>query len=307
VYEDGSQVETPLGTCEMQAFLYASKLHFSEVLWWLGDKDLARRLYGEARELKKRFNDAFWMEDEGYFAMGLDKDKRQIKSVGSDPGHCLISGIVDRSLIPRVVTRMMADDMFSGWGIRTLSAKHPAFNPYSYHRGTVWPVENAVFALAFARYGVHAHMHALSKAQFEAAALFDYCRLPELFSGHQRDKKHPFPAMYPRANWPQAWSASAIFTQIQALVGLYPYAPLHVLMVDPHLPVWLPEITLRNIRVGKATVDIRFYRQQDGKSDYEVLEKRGRLHVVRQPSPWSLTAEFGERVRDAIESLLPGN
>lgn len=306
VYEDGSQVEAPIGTCEMQAFVYASKLHFSEVLWWMGEKDLAKRLYREASELKKRFNEAFWMEDEGYFAMGLDKDKRQIKSVGSDPGHCLISGIVDKALIPRVVTRMMAEDMFSGWGIRTLSAKHPAFNPYSYHRGTVWPVENAVFALAFARYGVHAHMHALSKAQFEAAAIFDYYRLPELFSGHQRNEQHPFPAMYPRANWPQAWSASAVFTQVQALVGLYPYAPLHVLMVDPHLPVWLPEITLRNIRVGKATVDIRFYRKQDGNSDYEVLGKRGRLNVVRQPSPWSLTAEFGERVRDAIESLLPG-
>ena len=306
VYEDGSQVEAPLGTCEMQAFAYASKLHFSEVLWSLGESDLARRLYREASDLKKRFNEAFWMEDEGYFAMGLDKDKRQIRSVGSDPGHCLVSGIVDKALIPRVVTRIMAEDMFSGWGVRTLSAQHPAFNPYAYHRGTVWPVENAVFALAFARYGVHAHMHALAKAQFEAAAVFDYYRLPELFSGHQRDEEHPFFALYPRGNWPQAWSSSAVFTLIQALVGLYPYAALNVLMVDPHLPVWLPEITLRNIHVGKAVVDIRFYREEEGDSDYEVLDKRGPLHVVRQPSPWSLTAEFGERVRDAIESILPG-
>src|SRR5581483_5243173 len=203
VYEDGSQVEAPLGTCEMQAFAYASKLHFSEVLWSIGKRDLAKRLYREANELKKRFNEAFWMEDEGYFAMGLDKNKRQIRSIGSDPGHCLISGIVDKSLIPRLVRRIMADDLFSGWGIRTLSARHPAFNPYAYHRGTIWPVENAVFTLAFARYGVHASMHALAKAQFEAAALFDYFRLPELFSGHQRDHDHPFFAMYPRGNWPQ--------------------------------------------------------------------------------------------------------
>ncbi len=200
----------------------------------------------------------------------------------------------------------MAEDMFSGWGVRTLSAQHPAYNPYAYHRGTVWPVENAVFTLAFARYGVHAQMHALAKAQFEAAALFDYYRLPEVFAGHQRDEDHPFPAMYPQANWPQAWSASAVFTLLQALIGLYPYAPLNVLLVDPHLPVWLPEVTLHNVHVGQATVNIRFYRREDGDSDYEVLEKRGRLHVVRQPSPWSLTAEFGERVRDAIESLVPG-
>jgi glycogen debranching enzyme len=238
--------------------------------------------------------------------MGLDKDKRQIRSVGSDPGHCLASGIVDKSLISRMVTRMTAEDIFSGWGIRTLSAKHPAFNPYAYHRGTVWPVENAVFTLGFARYGLHAHMHALAKAQFEAAAVFDYYRLPELFSGHQRDDTHPFFAMYPRGNWPQAWSSSAIFTLVQALIGLYPYAPLHVLMVDPHLPVWLPEIAVSKIQVGKASVDIRFYRKNDGTSDYEVTDKRGRIHVVRQPSPWSLTAEFGERVRDAIESMLPG-
>ena len=182
----------------------------------------------------------------------------------------------------------MADDLFSGWGIRTLSARHPAFNPYAYH------------------HGVHASMHALAKAQFEAAALFDYFRLPELFSGHQRDHHHPFFAMYPRGNWPQAWSSSAVFTLVQALVGLYPYAPLNVLMVDPHLPTWLPEITLKNIHVGKAVVDIRFFRKDDGNSDYEVLEKRGRLYVVRQPSPWSLTADFGERVHDAIESMLPG-
>jgi glycogen debranching enzyme len=196
--------------------------------------------------------------------------------------------------------------MFSGWGVRTLSARHPAFNPYAYHRGTVWPVENAVFVLAFARYGLHRLMHALARSQFLLASLFDYYRLPEVVAGHQLDQQHPFPAIYPRANWPQAWSASAVFTILQAMLGIYPYAPLHSLLIDPHLPEWLPEITLRNLRVGRAQTDIRFYRKSDGASDYEVLEKRGHLHVVRQASPWSLTAGWGERIRDAIESLLPG-
>jgi len=260
VYEDGSQVADPLGTCEMQAFVYASKLHLSGVLWWLDEADLARTLFRQAQELKKRFNESFWMEKEGYVAMGLDRHKRQIRSVASDPGHCLASGIVDEALVERVAKRLMADDMFSGWGVRTLSSRHPAFDPYAYHRGTVWPVENAVFALAFARYGFHRLMHTLSSAQFEAASLFDYYRLPELFAGHQRDQEHPFPAMYPNANWPQAWSASASITHLQAMLGMYPYAPLHVLLLDPHLPEWLPEITVHKLRIGPAQVSIRFFR-----------------------------------------------
>ena len=191
--------------------------------------------------------------------------------------------------------------------MRTLSSENPAFNPYSYHRGSVWPVENGTFALAFMRYGLHERVEQLARAQFEAAALFDFYRLPELFSGHARDRAHPFPALYPRANSPQAWSASAVFTLLQSLLGLYPYAPLRMLLVDPHLPAWLPEITLRGLRVGGATVDVRFYRDTSGASDYEVLEKEGTLHVLRQPSPWSLTASWAERLKDALTSLLPGH
>ncbi len=306
VYADGSQVKDPLGTCEMQAFVFISKLFMSEMLTWFGDIDTAKRLYHEAQELKKRFNEVFWMEHEGYFAMGLDSRKRQIRSIASDPGHCLASGIVEESLAHRVADRMLAPDMFSGWGVRTLAASHPAYNPFSYHRGSVWPVENAVFALAMARYGLHDHMTTIAKAQFETAALFDYRRLPEVFAGHQRDAEHPFPALYPKANWPQAWSASAPFTLLQAMLGIYPYAPLNVLLVDPHLPEWLPQIVVRGLRVADATVTIGFRRLEDGTSTYDVLEQRGDLHVIRQPSPWSLTANFGERVKDAIVSLLPG-
>jgi glycogen debranching enzyme len=278
----------------------------SEVLWWFGEKDAAKRLYRDATELRKRFNDAFWMEDEGFFALGLDKDKRQIRFMTSNPGHCLAAGIVDRQLVQRPADRLFADDLFTGWGIRTLSSQHPAYNPYSYHRGAVWPVEHATFAFAFMRYGLMPHLHRLVQAQFEATALFDHYRLPELFSGHARDADHPFPAFYPQANAPQAWSSSAIFCLVQALLGLYPYAPLHMLLVDPQLPAWLPEITLSHLHIGKATVSIRFYRRADGRSDYRVLDKRGRLHILRQPSPWSLAASRTERVLEALRSLLPG-
>lgn len=306
VDEEGREVEPPLAPCEEQGFAYLAKLHMSEVLWWLDEKDSAKRLYREAGELKKRFNEAFWMETEGFFALGLDARKRQIKSIGSNPGHCLATAIVEESLVAKTAERLMREDLFTGWGVRTLSSENPAFNPHSYHRGSVWPVENGTFALAFMRYGLHEEVERVCRAQFEAAALFDFYRLPELFTGHQRDGAHPFPALYPQGNSPQAWSASAVFTLLQSLLGLYPYAPLNMLLLDPHLPEWLPEITLSNLHVGGAVITLRYYRKEGGASDYEVLDKRGTLHVLRQPSPWSLTASFAERLKDALTSLLPG-
>ena len=307
VDDDGREVEPPIATCEEQAFVYIAKLHLAEVCWWLDRRELARRLRREAHDLKQRFNDRFWMEAEGFFAMGLGPDGRQIRSISSNPGHCLAAGIVDEPHVAATADRLMAPDLFSGWGIRTLSARHPAFNPYSYHRGSVWPVEQGSFGMGFLRYGLHDHLTRLAQAVFDASALFEHSRLPELFCGQARSADQPFPALYPQANSPQAWSASALFMLVQGMVGLYPYAPLRALLVDPHLPEWLPELTLRRLRVGAATVDLRFERSDTGRTEYRVLEKKGTLHVVRQPSPWSLTATLGERARDAIKSLLPGH
>jgi glycogen debranching enzyme len=303
---DGRPVEPPIATCEEQAFVYVARLHLSELLWWMGEKDEAKRLFHQAGELKKRFNEAFWMEDEGFFALGLDARRRPIRSITSNPGHCLAAGIVDDELVERTAARLFADDLWSGWGVRTLSSRNPAFNPYSYHRGSVWPVENGSFALGFLRYGLHGRLETISRAMFEAARLFDHYRLPEVFSGHPRDAAHPFPATYPQANSPQAWSASAVLCLVQAMLGIYPYAPLKMLLVDPHLPEWLPELAVRGLRVGEASVDLRFFRKADGRSDWEILDQRGTLHVLRQPSPWSLTSTFAERLRDALSSLLPG-
>lgn len=303
VYPDGSQVADPLGTCEMQGYVYASKLRLSEVLWCMDDKDNARRLKTEADELKKRFNEFFGMEEEGYVAMGIDSHNRQIRSVASDPGHCLMHGIVDDAYRETVARRMLADDMFSGWGVRTLSSEHPAFNPFSYHCGSVWPVENGEFVSALAKCGMHCEMNRLAKAIFEAAALFKYCRLPEVFAGHARDEAHPFPGLYPKANSPQAWSASAPLLVLQSMLGIQPYAPMQTLLLDPHLPEWLPEIILHQLRVGDATVSIRFWRETSANTAFEILDSRGVLRVVRHADPWSLIAGSGEQVRTGISSL----
>jgi glycogen debranching enzyme len=236
--------------------------------------------------------------------MAIDGSNRLVKSISSDAGHCLLSGILDEAMAARIVNRMMQPDLFSGWGIRTLSSEHPAYNPFAYHRGTVWPVENGAFVLGMARYGLHGEMWRLARALFEAAALFEYDRLPEVFGGHPRDDHHPFPCLYEKADSPQAWSASAAFIVMQALLGLYPYAPLRVLFLDPWLPDWLPQMTLENMSVGDARVSLSFQRGEDGRTDYKVEQLEGELHVLRQPSPWSLTAHWGERVKDAVSSLL---
>ena len=304
VYEDGTLVDPPISTCEEQAFVYVAKLRMSEILWFMGDRDLARRMFHEASELKKRFNDRFWMPEKRFFALGLDAKRRQIKSITSNPGHLLACGIVHKELAPDVARRLLQPDMFSGWGVRTLSAEHPAYDPYSYHCGCIWPVEHGSFAMGMMRFGLIKELHTIARAIFEVSTLFDYNRLPECYSGHPRDAQHPFPALYPKTNWPQAWSASSVFSILQAMLGIYPFAPTNMLLLDPHLPAWLPEMTIRNLHVGKAVVSIRFYRRGQ-RTHFDVLEKRGHVHVLRQPSPWSLTAGYGERIKDVMESLIP--
>ena len=304
VYEDGTQVDPPISTCEEQAFVYAAKLRMSEMLWFMGDRDVAQRMFHEAAELKKRFNDRFWMPDKKFFALGLDAKRRQIRSISSNPGHLLASGIVYKDLARNVARRLLQPDMFSGWGVRTLSSDHPAYDPYSYHRGSVWPVEHGSFAMGMMLFGLIQELHTIARAIFEASTLFDYYRLPECYSGHPRDAEHPFPALYPKTNWPQAWSASSVFSILQAMLGIYPFSPTNMLLLDPHLPDWLPEITVRNLHVEKAVASIRFYRKRKS-THFDVLEKRGHLHLLRQPSPWSLTAGFAERIKDVMESLIP--
>ena len=306
VYPDGTLVDPPVAPVEEQGFAYVARLHMSEVLWWLGEKDVARKLWNEAAEFKKRFNEKFWMPDEKYYCLGLDPKGEQIKSIGSDAGHLFAAGIVDDALVEPTAERFMKPDLFTGWGMRTLSSDHPAFNPYSYHRGSVWPVENGSFCMGLLRFGLYGALHQLAKAAVEASTLFEYHRLPEVFSGHQRDDKHPFPALYPKTCWPQAWSSSSLFSVLQSLLGIYPYAPLHVLIVNPVLPEWLPEITLTDLHVGEAVVSIRFFRNEDGASDYRVLDLKGKLHVLRVESPWSVQHNWAGNIVNFVKSFVPG-
>ena len=281
VDENGLQVVDPIAPCECQAYVYASKLDAAELLRLLGRKDEAGLLFKQAQELKKRFNESFWMPDLGFFAMGLDKDGRQIKSISSNPLHCLKAGIIDDELIGSTVDRLFQEDLYTGWGVRTLSSDHVAYNPYSYQRGTVWPFEQGALALGLRRYRLYDRLERLARDVFGAAALFEHNRLPELFGGQSRDSEHIFPALYPKANWPQAWSAGAIPALIEALLGLQPDAQARQLKLAPRLPEYLPELRLRKLRVGEATVDLAFRRDEHGRTDFVVHEVTGVLDVMR--------------------------
>jgi glycogen debranching enzyme len=197
----------------------------------------------------------------------------------------------------------MEPDMFSGWGIRTLSADHPAFNPFSYHRGSVWPVEQGTIAFGLARYGCWDELHRLAEGVLACTDLFIENRLPEVISGVQRDAEHPHPGIYPDSCEPQGWSASAVVMLIQALLAMVAVAPLGLLVVDPHLPAWLPDLRLEGVRVGSSRLDLEFRRTRSGRTTYRVLRREGWVRVVRQPPPQARGASPAGKAWGALTSI----
>jgi glycogen debranching enzyme len=280
VYADGSLVKGPKALCELQGYVYDAWLRMADVYDELGKPARAQELRAKAQALFDRFNEAFWDEEFGFYAFALDGDKKKVLSVASNVGHCLFSGIIRADRAKRVVERLMQPDMWSGWGIRTLSALNPAFNPYNYQTGSVWPHDNGIIALGFKRYGFGAEAAAIAHDISIAGSHFLSNQLPELYAGIQRDGGN-FPVQYIGANVPQAWAAGASFMLLQAMLGVLPDAARGRLFVYPELPAWLPDITVLDLMVGELRFDIRFWREQD-ETRFEVL-KGDATRVIRRP------------------------
>src|SRR6266481_1287440 len=280
VYPDGSLVKGPKALCELQGYVYDAWLRMSEVFDELGKPGRAGELRTKAATLFKRFNEAFWDEELGFYAFALDGDKKKVLSVASNAGHCLWSGIVPPERAGKVVKRLMAPDMWSGWGIRTLSALYPAFNPYNYQTGSVWPHDNAIIAMGFKRYGFGAEAARIARDISDAASHFLSNQLPELYTTIERDESS-FPVQYLGANIPQAWAAGSVFALMQAILGFVPDAARGKLRVDPWLPEWLPDLTVLALRVGARQFDIRFSRDGN-ETQFEVL--RGDARAVERRS-----------------------
>ena len=287
IYDDGAPVPAPIATCELQGYWYIAQELMALLSWIMDARNDATAFHASAAELKRRFNRDWWVEDEQFFALALDPEKRQVRAVTSNVGHCLACGIIERDRRPAVVGRMFASDLFSGWGIRTLSAQHAYYNPLSYHRGTVWAVEQATIVFGLRRFGFDARAIDLATSLFDLAQLYADDRIPECVGGYARGES-PVPGAYPRANTPQLWNATAFPLTVQSLLGLIPIGAMNTLLLDPVLPQWLPEIVIRDLRVGDAKVTLRFWRTADGSSKWDVLHRQGSLHILRQPPPESV-------------------
>jgi glycogen debranching enzyme len=260
MYPDGSLVKGPKALCELQGYVYNAWVRMAEVFDFLGKRERATELRAKASALFVRFNEAFWDEDLGFYACALDGSKNKVLTITSNPGHCLWSCIVPPERAKRVVDRLMAPDMWTGWGIRTLSADNPAFNPYNYQTGSIWPHDNAIIAMGFKLYGFDAEAARIAHDVSVAASHFLLNQLPELYTAAERSESN-FPVQYLGANVPQAWAAGAVFMLTQALLGFLPDAPREKLYVSPALPHWLPDLTVRDLHIGKHKLDIRFWRK----------------------------------------------
>ena len=278
MHADGTLAEGPIALVEVQGYVYLAKQRIADVYDALGAADTASTLRGQAEDLRRAFDEAFWDPDEGTFVLALDGRKRQVRSVTSNPGHCLYCGIASPERAAAVAERLMAPDMFSGWGVRTLSSHSPAYNPMSYHNGSVWPHDNAVIAAGLKRYGFDEETERIASALFDVAAGARDFRLPELYCGFDR-LEASVPVAYPVACIPQAWAAATPFMLLQAMLGVSARSSEGTLTVnEPRLPGWLKRSEIRDLRVADSKVSLAF--ERDGEvTGCALLEQSGSVRV----------------------------
>jgi glycogen debranching enzyme len=281
---DGSLANPPISLVEVQAYVYMAKTGIADLYERAGEQERANRLRQEASELRQRFNHDFWMEDKGCYSMAMEAEGRQVKVISSNPGHALWAGIADEDKARRTAERLMADDMFNGWGIRTLSHEERRYNPIGYHLGTVWPHDNSIIAAGFRRYGFDEEALRIFTGIAEAAMNFEHYRLPEVFAGYGRHL-YGVPVRYPVACHPQAWAAGTMPHLTETLLGLRPQAFERKLrIVRPVLPDFVDRIKVRRLKVGSAVVDLSFERSSEKTVAVEVLNIEGQLEVSVEPS-----------------------
>jgi glycogen debranching enzyme len=265
--EAGVLVDAPIALAEVQAYTYGAKREGARLAALLGERELAARLAAEADALRARFEEAFWCEDLGTYALALDGAKRPCRVRTSNAGQCLLTGIAAGERARRVASGLLAADFFSGWGIRTVSARERRYNPISYHNGTVWPHDNSLIGAGLARYGLTAEVVPILDGLIEAARWMAHDRLPELFCGFAR---HPAqgPTLYPVACAPQAWAAGSLYLLLSSALGLDIAAEeRRVVLTRPRLPAGLERVVISSLEVGGATLDLDIRRHAGGGVD----------------------------------------
>ena len=284
-HADGELAPAPIALCEVQGYVYAAfvaRAHFAEEM---GDEATARRYQDQAVELRQRFNEAFWVDEHGWFALALDGDKRPVDVLTSNIGHLLWTGIVEPDRARLVADHLLSPAMFTGYGIRTLATSAPAYNPVSYHNGSVWPHDNALCAAGLARYGFVEEAHRVIEAQLDVARAH-HGRLPELFAGFERDEL-TVPASYPTSCSPQAWASAAPLLWLRTLLRLDPWASHDRVWIAPQLPDRLRRLVVSGIRIGEQLLTV----EADG--DEVQVTATGALEIIREARP-PLTARFDQ-------------
>ena len=277
-FADGTLPQGPIALCEVQGYVYSAYLASAHFAHEAGDAAGYEHYRSKAADLRRRFNEDFWLDEQGTFALGLDGDQRPIDAVASNVGHCLWTGIVDPERAPVVADRLLQRDLFCGWGIRTLASTMAAYNPVSYHNGSVWPHDNALCAAGLARYGLSAHAHRIIEGQLAAARAHGN-RLPELFAGFSRDEL-PVPGAYPASCSPQAWSAAAPLSWLRTLLRLDPWIPHGKIWVAPELPASIGELHLHEFTLGSTSLDIDVVGAQ-----VEVTSSDPAVQILCEPRP----------------------
>jgi len=277
-HADGNLAEAPIALCEVQAYVYGAKMAAASLVAALGDRSRAELLRSQAAILKGKFEAKFWCDELSTYALALDRNKAPCRVRTSNAGHCLFTRIADHERAGRVACTLLSDDSFSGWGVRTVSSNEKRYNPISYHNGSVWPHDTAIFSAGLAQYGMTSEAAGLFDSIFEASAYFEMNRLPELLCGlHRRSGEGP--TLYPVACSPQAWSAGAAFMLLKASLGLFiDYHNQQVLFHKPVLPKSATWLRIDGLRLGDAKADV-LLRRNEQRIAVEVLNKGGKLDV----------------------------
>lgn len=280
-HEDGRPAPGPIALCEVQGYAYAARLAGARLARMLGQAERAGDLREQARLLRSRFDDSFWIERLGTYALALDGQKQPCCVRTSNAGHCLFSGIARASRAARVAGTLTSEAGSSGWGVRTVASTEANYNPLSYHNGSIWPHDNAIVAAGFGRYGLREQAGRILAGLLDASAFLDQHRLPELFCGFSR-RKGEGPTLYPTACSPQAWAAASPLLCLQACLGIeIDGGRRKLLFRSPWLPPFVTEIRIRGLQVGDATVDIQLARREQDVGVH-LLRRQGRVDVIVQ-------------------------
>lgn len=278
-HSDGVIAGAPIALCEVQAYVYEAKMKASQIAFALGNKKAYSALKKEAKSLREKFIKIFWLSDLGMYALALDGEKKPCAVRSSNAGQCLFGGIATASHAKEIVHNLTGEDFFSGWGIRTIARSEPRYNPLSYHNGSVWPHDNALIAYGMARYGYKEEVIKILTGLFDASGFMQLRRLPELFCGFQRYPGEG-PTLYPVACNPQAWASGSVFLLLGSCIGMSIRADQNkVYFNNPHLPVFLNEVHIKNLKVGSAVLDISLLRNANDAA-VTVVRKHGDAEVI---------------------------